>query len=176
MADDRRPEEIGRADGAPRATLSHRPRAEPSLGDLFKELARESSSLIRQETALAKAELRENFRSLAKDLAKLAVGGALLLLAFIILNAFLIVLIGDALDNYWLAALALGILYLLVGVGLVISGKNGLERDDLKPDMTLQTLRDDKAWVQEEVREIKRELSDQDFGNRPDGHPDTLRG
>lgn len=135
------------------------PLVEPSLGDLFRELAQESSTLIRQEMELAKVELRDNVRAFAKDAGKIAVGGALLFVAFLILNAFLIVLIGDALDNYWLGALILGVIYLIIGGVMAMSGKKGLQRDDFKPSETLRTLREDKIWAQSEAHEMKRELT-----------------
>lgn len=133
--------------------------AEPSLGDLFRQLAQESTTLIRQEMALAKVEMRENARSFAADAAKLAIGGALLLVATLVLTAFLAVLLGDMLDNYWLGTLIVGALYGIVGFIMLQRGKKGMEEDDLKPEHTIASLQEDKRWAQAEVQHVKRELS-----------------
>lgn len=132
---------------------------EPSLGELFKELAQDSSVLMKQEIALAKMELRENFRALAKDMVKLAIGGGLLLVGLLTLTAFLVAALGDMLgDEYWLGALIVGLLYALVGGIFLMRGKQGLQHDDLRPEQTVQSLQADKRWAQAEVQQIKREL------------------
>lgn len=132
---------------------------EPSLGELFKELAQDSSILIKQEIALAKMEMRENFSSLAKDMVKLAIGGGLLLVGMLTLTAFLVVALGDMFDNYWLGALIVGLAYALIGGMLLMRGKKGLQEDDLRPEQTLQSLQADKRWAQSEVQQVKRDLT-----------------
>lgn len=133
---------------------------EPSLGELFKELTQDSSVLIRQEISLAKMEMRENFRSLAKDMVKLAIGGGLLLVGLLALTAFLVAALGDLLgDEYWLGALIVGVAYALVGGVLLLRGKQGLQHDDLRPDQTLESLQADKRWAQAEVAQVKRDLT-----------------
>ena len=131
---------------------------EPSLGELFKELAQDSTVLIKQEISLAKMEMRENFRSLGKDMVKLAIGGGLLLVGVLALTAFLIAALGDMLDNYWLSALIVGLLYTVIGGVLLMRGKEGLQHDDLRPEQTIQSLQADKRWAQAEVQQVKREL------------------
>lgn len=133
--------------------------AEPSLGELFRDLAQDSSTLLRQEVALARAEMRESVQALARDAVKLAVGGGVLLVGLLVLTAFLVALVGDLLgDEYWLGALIVGLLYAVVGGVLLMSGKKGLQHDDLRPDETLATLREDKRWARTEVENLKRDL------------------
>lgn len=132
---------------------------EPSLGELFKELAQESSMLMKQEVALAKAEMTENFQALAKDAVKLAIGGGILLVSLLVLTAFLVAGLGDMLgDEYWLGALIVGLVYAVIGGILLASGKKGVQHDDLKPDQTIATLKEDKRWAQTEVQNLKRDL------------------
>lgn len=132
---------------------------EPSLGELFKELTQDSSVLIKQEIALAKMEMRENFRSLAKDMVKLAIGGGLLLVGMLALTAFLVAALGDMLgDEYWLGALIVGVAYAVIGGVLLMRGKQGLQHDDLRPEQTLESLQADKRWAQNEVAQVKRDL------------------
>jgi hypothetical protein len=133
---------------------------EPSLGELFRQLAQESGTLIRQEVALAKAEMRENVRSLTKDVAMLAAGGGVLLVAALVFTAFLVAGLGDLMgDEYWLGALIVGAVYALIGFVLLNKGKKGLRNDSLKPEQTVATLQADKQWAQAEAQQVKRDLT-----------------
>ena len=155
MADDIRivPDGTGSPPAAPRAG------GEPSLGELFKELAQESSTLLKQEMALAKSEMRENLRSAVKDVAMMAAGGAVLMVGALVLIAFLVVLIGDLIDNYWLGALIIGLLFAIIGWVMLSRGKSNLADGDLRPETTIRTLQEDKRWAQNEVQQVKRELT-----------------
>ena len=55
---------------------------EKSLGELFAELTRDSSTLIRQEIALAKAEMTQKTKDVGKDVGFIAAGGFWLLRHF----------------------------------------------------------------------------------------------
>ncbi len=141
-------------------TTSHRapdgpPGTEPSLGELFKQLAQDSATLVKQEVALAKVEMRENLRSATKDAAMIAVGGGLLLVGILVLTAFLVAALGDLLDNYWLGALIVGLVY--VGIGGVLAKKymGNLKKDDMGPDQTIESLKEDKRWLQSEIQQAK---------------------
>lgn len=132
---------------------------EPSLGELFRQLAQDSATLVRQEVALARAEMRQNVRKVGKDLAYLALGGAILLAGMLVLTAFLVVLIGDLIDNYWLGALIIGVIYAVIGAVLVSRGRANLQDGEIKPERTLDSLREDKDWAQAEVQQVKRGLT-----------------
>lgn len=134
-------------------------RTEPALGDLFRQLAQDSATLVRQEMTLAKAELKANVRSVARDAAMVAVGGVLALVGVIVLIAFLVVAVGDALDNYWLGALIVGVLFLLVGGLLAMSNLKKLKQEEVAPTRTLETLKEDKQWLQSEIKQARRELA-----------------
>lgn len=132
------------------------PAAEPALGDLFKQLAQDSAVLVRQEIALAKAEMRANLRSTARDAAMAAAGGAMAAVGGLVLIAFLVMLVGDAVDEYWLGALIVGGLFTLVGGILAKKALNNLKHDSLTPEQTLTTLKEDGQWVQSEIQAVKR--------------------
>lgn len=136
------------------------PVGEPSLGDLFKELAQESSTLMKQEVALAKAEMRDNLRDFAKDAAMMAAGGGILLVAMLVFTAFLVAGLGDMLgDEYWLGALIVGVVYALIGGVLLARGRSGMQDDELKPNQTIESLQEDKRWAQAEAQQVKRDLT-----------------
>lgn len=151
------PKTSGRGTSGPPTTGVAR---EPSLGELFRDLAQESSVLIRQEIALARSEMRENFRDLARDAAMLAVGGGIMLMAALVLTAFLVAALGDLLGNeYWLGALIVGVVYALIGGVLLMRGRSGLKRDELRPEQTIESLQADKRWAQSEARQVKQDLT-----------------
>lgn len=134
--------------------------ADPSLGDLVRQLAQDSATLVRQEMALAKAEMRENARGMTKAIALLAVGGAAMLLALLALTAFLVIVLGDWMgDEYWLGALAVALLYGVIGAILLASGRGKLKQNELRPDQTLQTLREDQRWAKSQAQQFKRDLT-----------------
>jgi uncharacterized membrane protein YqjE len=133
--------------------------AEPPLGELLRELAQESATLIRQEVGLARAEIQDSLRSITRGALMLAVGGGLLLIGLLALTAFLIVILGQALSNYWLGALIVGAIYALVGGILLMSGKNRMQAAELKPEQSMRSLKEDKRWAQSEAQQVKRDLT-----------------
>jgi uncharacterized membrane protein YqjE len=149
------------ADGSSTAPgpVTHGAEREPPLGELFKQLAQDSATLIKQEMALARAEMQESIRTMARGAMMLAIGGGLLLIGLLALTAFLIVLLGQALDNYWLGALIVGVLYAGIGGALLMSGKNRLQGAELKPEQTMRSLQEDKRWAQSEAQQVKRDLT-----------------
>src|SRR3954469_19115837 len=105
------------------------PASEPQLGDLFRQLAQDSATLVRQEVALAKAELRENVKSVARDAAKIAVGAVVAAVGALVLVAFLVLLLGDAVGRYWAGALIVGVLMVAIGAFLAMGAMKRLKRD-----------------------------------------------
>lgn len=131
----------------------------PPLGDLLKQLGQDSATLVRQEVALAKAELRQNVKSLAKDAMMIAVGGVIALLGGLVMVAFLVILLGAVLNNYWLGALIVGVLFLLVGGMLAMTGLKKLQKEEVAPTRTIETLKEDKQWLQSEIQQARQDLA-----------------
>lgn len=132
---------------------------DPALGDLFRQLAQDSATLVRQEMALAKAELKSNVKSVARDAVMVGVGGILALVGALVLLAFLVVAVGDALDNYWLGALIVGAVFVIVGGLLAMSNLKKLKHEEVAPTRTLETLKEDKQWLQSEIKQARRDLA-----------------
>src|SRR3954469_13675661 len=97
----------------------HETHNDRSLGELFADLAHESSTLVRQEIELARAELSDKAASFARDVAFLAIGGAVLYAGLLAVLAALIIVLGSAGVPWWLSALLGGIIVLGVGYGLI---------------------------------------------------------
>ncbi|HEX8431660.1 MAG TPA: phage holin family protein [Longimicrobium sp.] len=133
--------------------------AEPGLGDLFRQLAQDSATLVRQEVALAKVEMTNNLKAAARAAVMVAVGGILALVGVLVLIAFLVIALGDALNEYWLGALIVGLFFLIVGGLLAMRSLKRLKGESLAPGQTLETLKEDKQWAQSEIRQVRRDLA-----------------
>ena len=131
-----------------------------SLGELFKSLTSDTADLVRHEAALAKAELRETGSALAADGAKVGTAAGLALMGALSLTAFLVLGLGNLLGGaYWLSALIVGVVMLAIGAVLVKNAVNDIKQRGLKPQQTIATLREDKAWAGQQARELKRDLT-----------------
>jgi hypothetical protein len=127
-------------------------RSDPSLGQLFGDLTRQLSTLIRQEVDLARTEVTAKVTGTARDGALIAAGGALVYAAILTLIATAVLgLIGAGVEP-WVAALIVGLIVGAVGVGLIVAGRDRLASADLAPTRTIETLRDDAELVKERTR------------------------
>jgi len=127
-------------------------RDERSLGELFAELTRETSTLVRQEVNLAKTEMTQKASEVGKDVGFLAAGGAVPYAGFLALLAAVILgLTGLGLPA-WLAALLVGLAVGAVGVFLVQRGRDALRRTNLAPQQTIETLKEDTEWAKQQTR------------------------
>jgi uncharacterized membrane protein YqjE len=146
-----------RGDGL--SAMHNSPR-EASLGELLKRLTSDSAELIQQEVELAKSEMRETMAAYAADAAKVGVAAGLAFVGVLALSAFLVIAIGNALGGrYWLSSLGVGIIASGVGYMMVTSAVKDMKQRGLKPRATLQTLREDKAWVSQQAKELKHDLT-----------------
>jgi len=125
---------------------------ERTLGELFAELSRETRTLVQQELQLAKLELKEKASKIGKG-AGLLVGGGLIayggLLA--VIAALVLALIAIGLPP-WAAALAGGVLVTGVGYLLIRAGLAALNPKQLPPQQTIDTLKEDAAWLKAQVK------------------------
>jgi uncharacterized membrane protein YqjE len=135
------------------------PPRDASLGELFARLSSDAQHLIRQEATLAKAELREAGARLARDAAKIAVAVALALLGAFSATAFLIIGLGALIGSYWASALIVTIVLLATAAILGKSAMNDLKEGPLKPEETIETLREDAEWAKREAQALKRDLT-----------------
>lgn len=130
------------------------------LGELFRALSRDASALVRQEFALARAELRQNVRAIARDTVLVVLGGVVALLGLLVLLAALVVAVGDLMgDRYALGALIVGLVLLAIGVGLAVVGAKKAKQTPLAPEETFATLRDTGDWARVEATEFRAALT-----------------
>ena len=122
-----------------------------SLGELFGDLSRETTTLIRQEVALAKAEVSEKIPKIGRDVGFIAVGGLLAYAGLLALVAAAVIGLAHAI-TWWLSALIVGVVVIAIGGGLAMSGLNALKKQDLAPKQTMQTLKEDVEWAKTQTK------------------------
>lgn len=123
---------------------------EKSLGDLFTELASNTGTLVRQEVALAQAEITKKATDVGKNVGFLVVGGAVGYAAALALIAALII----GLSNFipaWAAALVVGVVVGVIAFLLISSALAALKKTDLTPRETVETLKEDAEWLKNQV-------------------------
>lgn len=126
-------------------------RDERSIGDLFAELASETSNLVRQEVQLAKTELTQKATSAGKDAGYIGAGGALAYAGLLAIIAAVVIGLGQLIPM-WLSALIVGLLVVGAGYFLIQRGLSGLKRLDPTPRETIQTIKEDVEMVKEQTR------------------------
>ncbi|HEX6508427.1 MAG TPA: phage holin family protein [Chloroflexota bacterium] len=134
-----------------RPTGAAAPKDDRSLGDLFSDLSRETTTLIRQEVDLAKTELTHKATEVGKDAAFLAAGALVAYAGFLTLVAMLVIALVQLGVTWWLSALIVGVVVLGAGGFLVMSGINSLKRTSLAPTETIETLKEDAQWAKQQT-------------------------
>ena len=131
-----------------------------SIPGLLRELRDETTTLLRQEVALAKTELKENASRLSHHATKIAVGGFVAYAGIIVLLIGLGQFAGAALTRAgvdpdlarWLGPALLGLVVALIGWGMVSRAKHALADDTLAPRQTMDSLKTNKAWAQNKLQ------------------------
>jgi membrane protein len=154
-------------DSADRPAASVPPAADsPALGNLFRSLSADAATLVRQEIALARAELRSSLRQAGRNSSRIVAGGVVAGVGGLVVIAGVVVLVGDLLGGaYWVSALVVGAVLLLAGGGLCYSGIRSLRNESLAPEATIDSLRRTGGWVRDEVEDFRSTLAAPTDGN-----------
>ena len=123
-----------------------------SLGQLFGDLSRQLSTLIRQEILLARTEMTTKATAVGRDAATIGLGGALLYAAFLTLLGAIVLLLIDLGVPGWVAALGVAVIVGVIGGIMIAAGRQSLTRQQVAPTRTVETLKDDADWAKERIR------------------------
>jgi uncharacterized membrane protein YqjE len=137
------------------ATLERR---DESLPSLFARLTDELTQLFEAKLDLLKTELKEEAGAYAAGAVLILIGTVVATVGFALLNvaiAFLISLLFDATGwspaaRYGLGFIITALIYLVIGVVVVMVGKNRFAKERLLPKSTAE-LRRDKQWLKEQT-------------------------
>ena len=119
---------------------------ERPLGELVKELSSQTSTLVRQEIELARAELQQKGKLAGKGAGMLAGAAVFALLAMGALTAGLIAVLSTAMAT-WIAALIVMVLWLVVAAVLAKAGQKSIQRATPPAPQTVETVKEDIQWA-----------------------------
>ena len=151
------PSEVAR-DLNPDGTVSAAAR-DRSVGSLLKELRDEMTTLMRQELALAKTEMSEKFSKASRNTTYIAIGGAVCFagMLFLLVGVSALIYVGlvyAGLSHYlsgWLAPVITGAVVAIIGYAMLQKGISTLKRMSVTPDKTMDSLKEDKQWLQNQA-------------------------
>jgi hypothetical protein len=122
-----------------------------SVGQLFGDLSREFSDLMREEVQLAKAELREEATKAGKAggmFGGAAVAGYMTLLLVSFAAAWGLAELIPA----GFAFLIVGVVYGVIAALLFVRGRKQIKQVNAMPNQTVQTLKEDARWAKAQLK------------------------
>ena len=127
-----------------------------SIAELLKRLSQETTTLVRQELELAKAEATEKGRRAGKGAGLLGGAGVAGLLALGALTAAIVLALDEAMPA-WLAALIVALVYGAIAGVLALRGRGDLrDAGPPVPEQTVETVKEDVRWVKTRARSGSR--------------------
>jgi MFS family permease len=129
---------------------------ERPIGELLKQLSEETTTLVRKELDLAKAEMTEKAKDAGKGAGMFGAAGIIGFLALGALTAFFIMLLDGAVPN-WAAALIVAAVYAAIAGVLALTGKNKVQdATPPKPEQTVETIKEDVQWAKTQTPSARR--------------------
>jgi hypothetical protein len=119
---------------------------ERPIGELVRDLSAQTSTLVRQEIELARAELQAKGKQAGRGAGMLAGAAAAGLLALGALSAALVALLDEAMAT-WVAALIVMALWAVVAAVLARAGQRSLQRATPPAPQTVETVKEDIQWA-----------------------------
>lgn len=118
-----------------------------SLGDLFAELSRETSMLVRKEVELATTEMSAKLKHAGTQSGIIAAGGALVHAGLLVLLAGIVILLAQIGVTPWLSALIVAIVVMAIGYAMANGAMSKLRHTSYKPTQTMETLQETTSWT-----------------------------
>jgi uncharacterized membrane protein YqjE len=120
---------------------------ERPTADLLKELSDHTTTLVKQEIDLAKAELSEKAKKAGLGAGMFGGAGLFGVFAFAALTTCIIAALESPL-NLWLAALIVAVVYAAVAGVLALQGRNKVkEVGPPVPEQTTESVKEDVQWA-----------------------------
>jgi uncharacterized membrane protein YqjE len=116
------------------------------IGELLKQLSEETTTLVRKEIELAKAEVSEKGKKAALGAGMFGGAGVAGLLALGSLTACLVALLATGM-KVWVAALIVTVLWAAVAGVLALLGRNKVQEATPPVEQTVETIKEDVQWA-----------------------------
>lgn len=118
-----------------------------SLGELFAELSRETSTLVRKEVELATTEMSAKLKHAGTQSGIVAAGGALVHAGLLVLLAAIVMLLAQLGVTPWLSALIVAITVMAIGYVMANGALTRLRTANFAPRQTLDSLKETTTWT-----------------------------
>jgi uncharacterized membrane protein YqjE len=129
---------------------------ERPIGELLKQLSQETTTLVKQELDLAKAEVAQKGQQAGKGVGMFGGAGVMGLLALGSFTAFLIMLLDGAMPN-WAAALVVTAVYAAIAGVLALQGRNKVkEATPPVPEQAVESVKEDVQWAKTQTQSGRR--------------------
>jgi hypothetical protein len=126
------------------------------LAELMRDLSQQSTELIRQEIALAKAELRAKGKSAGVGAGMFGAAGLIALFGVGALTACLVLALAMAMDA-WLAALIVAVVYLAAaGVAALVGKGKVQEATPPAPEQAIASTKEDVRWTKQRAQAARK--------------------
>ena len=127
-----------------------------SASDLMKQLSEQTSTLVRQELELAKAELSVKGKQAGIGAGLLGGAGVFGLYALGALTATIIAALSLAMDT-WLAALIVTVVWAAVAGVAALLGKNRIQKSAPPiPEQSVESVKEDVQWTKTSAQRGRR--------------------
>ena len=120
--------------------------ADASPGELATEVAKDMSTLVRQEIALAKAELQEEAKTAGAAFGAFGGAGFAGYFVLVFLSLAMMWALGSTMALGWAALIVAGVWAVVAGV-LALLGRSKLKAFNPKPERTIETVQEDVQWA-----------------------------
>lgn len=119
-----------------------------SLGGLLRGILMDLRTLIREEIALARVEIREQAGRAKAAALSFGIAAAALAFGGIFLLVALATAVADLLNwPVWAGFLVVAVLLSVIGVVTLTSGRRQLQRVHAVPEETISTLKENSEWI-----------------------------
>jgi uncharacterized membrane protein YqjE len=127
-----------------------------STGDLVKQLSEQTTTLVRKEIELAKAELSEKGKVAGQSAGMLGAAALVGLLALGTLTAFILSLLNEAME-FWVAAFIVTLIYGAIAAFLAMRGRDRMKEGmPPAPEQTVETVKEDVQWAKSQAKSVRR--------------------
>ena len=121
-------------------------------GELLRDLSDHTTTLVKQEMELAKAELQEKGKQAGLGAGMFGGAGLFGLGAFAAVTACLIAALDQAME-IWLAALVVAVAYAVIAAVLAITGKQKVKQAvPPVPEQAKDSVKEDMEWAKTQAR------------------------
>ncbi|WP_216353420.1 phage holin family protein [Streptomyces sp. JHA26] len=117
-----------------------------SVGDLIGEISSDVSHLVRDEIELAKAEIKQESTKAGKAVGMLGGAGYAGHVVMLFGSLAVVFALANVMDPAW-AALIVTALWAVAGAVLYVIGRKRLKTVNVKPEQTVETLKEDARWA-----------------------------